>query len=1353
MSTSVGPPNGGDDAWRPPMFDVRLLGVIRCAAPDGESLALGGPKPRAVLARLAMTPGDVVSADALIDVLWGEEPPPTARRSLQAHVAKLRSALGGDEGPLAPAPNGYRLDVPRSAIDVHRIAGYLDELRSLGGNDPARSASLVSQARAMWAYPALADLDDTAWVALERTRLERLEDELADLEIEVLALTGSGDPIAHLERAIAQRPTHEPHWRRLITAYYDAGRQHDALRAYDRAADVLRDELGVDPSPMLQDLRLRILNQDAAPPPGPTCPWKGLVSYQVSDGPAFHGRAHVVDELVTLVQRTSLSVVVGASGAGKSSILRAGLGHRVLTGTIPGFSTVEVISPGNNPMRSLYRLETQPDLLIVDQFEEVFTLTDDERRREDFVDGLVELAATTDTTVLIAVRADFYGFCLSLDALGSILGRHQANVGPLSEQDLRDAIELPAAHAGLRVDPALVEELVGELTGNPGALPLISHALAETWRRRVDGRLTINGYRDAGSVAGALAASAERIHDALGPEDRAELRRLMQRLVEPGSGTAPTRRAMHPDEAAAAGFDTELLAKLIDARLLTASAERVEIAHEALITAWPRLSEWIDDESAGIVLHNNLARATQAWVDNDGEEAELWRAGKLDTAQMWIADSSPTLTDAEALFMAASVERETAATRRARRTARVLRALTTASLVGLVAAIVATVIAVDRSRDADERRMAAETNELATFAAADVTLTDTDRLQIAAALEARTPTFETASLLLESVASVPEILETDDLPIAAVLGNGPSYASGLGIRVARESIEPAWLGVVDGLDLTPTAVPFSPAAMVATGPDVLLAVDPIDHQVVDLISQRPVGTPPDLGGREPAFTTLSGDGAVMGIAFDATPERGAEIVIHRIQTGEVIDRIDVRGEVITELEFSTGSADALLAVVDEAEVHLWRLPGGELDRVIAASSQTSPVTATALNVWTDRLAIGREDGTVETFWREDTTWTRTSSQPLHDGAVTWVEFDADDQLLLTSADNGTVVTWTIDGEPIAGPLAFETRGRTAVVSDIATGHATLIDSRGSTWTWDPRARSGLVDEIGAAPATAPAFLATGAPPIADLSARLDLPEVDDIVVGLDGSEAVIGRSAIRWSADEDLRVPRNGEAPVVAAASSNVLAVHLAGSPDVTLYDAADGGERNIGLGGRDGVVAMSIDKTARHLLVHSDNGVVAWYSLERPDAEILDLPAVLDAHFVGDGLALAATENGLAWIVVGDGSPLLELLGFATDATTVDIDPASGLIATTTADNRLELWDVDSGRRLGAPLSLDLSDPIRWTRFDALGRVVLASGDQTLAVTTDRSRWLDLACQLSVRLNPEATLPDDDRWAGLEVC
>ena len=281
------------------------------------------------------------------------------------------------------------------------------------------------------------------------------------------------------------------------------------------------------------------------------CPFKGLASFDVEDAEVFFGRERLVAEMVARLAGAPLMGIVGPSGSGKSSALRAGLLAAVAGGVLPGSQgwALAVLRPGEHPLRALEQAtaEAAPrDRLIiaVDQFEETFATCGDESERGAFIDALVSSGRDRRgrASVLVAVRADFYGRCAAYPELSRLLGANHVLVGPMRRDELRRAIELPARRAGLRVEPELVDALVADVEGEPGALPLLSTSLLELWQRRDGRRLQMSAYEHVGGVHGAVARLAEGAYERLAPDRRRLARRILLRLAGLAEGEAVVRR-------------------------------------------------------------------------------------------------------------------------------------------------------------------------------------------------------------------------------------------------------------------------------------------------------------------------------------------------------------------------------------------------------------------------------------------------------------------------------------------------------------------------------------------------------------------------------------------------------------------------------------------------------------------------------------------------------------------------------------------------------------------------------------------------------------------------------------------
>ncbi|MFI7125168.1 hypothetical protein ACIBQ1_05700 [Nonomuraea sp. NPDC050153] len=455
-------------------------------------------------------------------------------------------------------------------------------------------------------------------------------------------------------------------------------------------------------------------------------PYRGLAVYGTEDAEVFFGRQDLTRTLVARVRETFRSgsplIVTGPSGAGKSSVLRAGLIPALRHEVAEELSCV-VLAPGADPPAEPAR-RLAPGarrlLLVVDQFEEVFTTCPDERVRRRFIEELVELSRSA--AVVVSVRADFFGHCASYPGLLEAMQR-PAIVGPMTVTQLRAAIEGPAARAGLSLEPGLTDLLLedvgaGGVEHSGGVLPLLSHALLATWQRRTRGTLTMAAYRASGGIARALATSAEETLRRLGADVQPIARDLLVRLVHLDEQTDDTRRRVALADLAPEGVPRQVLDEFVRARLLTVNEDEAEIAHEALIRAWPRLRNWIDANRVGLLVRQRLAEDADTWQRHGKDPAYLYADSRLAAAQEagesgWGGGLSAT-------------EREflDAALRRRRRRTWVVRQVIAALTVLLVAAVTAGVLALRQTGEVTRQRDQAVATQVSDSAngAADASL-------------------------------------------------------------------------------------------------------------------------------------------------------------------------------------------------------------------------------------------------------------------------------------------------------------------------------------------------------------------------------------------------------------------------------------------------------------------------------------------------------------------------------------------------------------------------------------------------------------------------------------------------------
>ncbi|MCC3314558.1 NACHT and WD repeat domain-containing protein [Nocardia africana] len=454
------------------------------------------------------------------------------------------------------------------------------------------------------------------------------------------------------------------------------------------------------------------------------CPYLGLASYRSEDADVFFGRARHTADLVGLIRATAegdggLVVLVGASGAGKSSLLHAGV-LPALTDSEPVWA-IATMTPGPDPMRALLSAVNSegstpgdPDItdvvgsipdavaewasagrriLVVDQMEELFTLCGEERKRAEFLAVLEHLAIGNEhgpVAVVAAIRADFYARCLDEPVLEDALKHRSYLLGPMRLDELADAITRPADIAGYKLESGLEELVISELCGlggggdrrsyDPGALPLVSHVMEAVWERRDGSRLTIEGYRAAGGVLGSVAATAERAWNELSDFQRAVGKQVLLGLVAVGDDSRDTRRKVSRAELLTRTVDAvdAALDALARTRLITLDADSAYLTHEIVLDAWPRLRSWIDDDRVGYLERQRLHTDAADWSEHDRDPSLLYRGARLTTMRDHARNAA--LGPVAAEFLAASESARTRAQRRATARRSALAVLTVVSL-------------------------------------------------------------------------------------------------------------------------------------------------------------------------------------------------------------------------------------------------------------------------------------------------------------------------------------------------------------------------------------------------------------------------------------------------------------------------------------------------------------------------------------------------------------------------------------------------------------------------------------------------------------------------------------------------
>lgn len=873
------------------------------------------------------------------------------------------------------------------------------------------------------------------------------------------------------------------------------------------------------------------LRDEAAAVPG-LCPYRGLASYRQQDARWFFGRERSTDALVDQLRAAEktggLVMLVGASGAGKSSLLNAGLVPTLQDGALSGEANgpglVLQLVPGSDPLAELTRQipeldhvisaseEAAPEepgtpqfahavreavtvwarresssaarpVVIVDQFEETFTLSSDETSKRAFIQLLQAASAPSDTgdpapaLVVLGIRADFYDQCLRYPELADALQHRHMVLGPLTTPELRDAVTGPAKAVGLELEPGLAELIVREVsTDGPrgvhdaGVLPLLSHALLATWQRRKAGRLTLAGYRAAGGIQGAVAASAERAWSDLDLAARTAARLLLLRLVRLGEDTQATRRRgtrrQLAEESTNPTKTEESLEALVRARLVTLDSETVEITHEALLHAWPRLRDWIDEDKNDNLLRQRLEEDGRTWEDSERDTSLLYRGSRLEQARAWRKTAGGTfLTRSAVEFLDASAKLR-------RRTVLITRGAVAALVVLAMVAVVSAVVAWQQRDDAVFEQVVAEADRAQHT---DPSLS----AQLDLVAHNLRPDDEGTRNRLLSIVNAPlatpllghkgAVYLTSFSPNGRVLATA-SYDRTVRLWDVSKPSRPKPMGKpLTGHTSWVSSAVFSP-----DGNTLATASDDGTARLWDVRDPshpRPLGSP--LTGHDGTIylVAFSPDGRTLASASDDRTVRLWKVSDPR--RPKALGALTGHTAAVRSVAFAQDGR-TLAAGGDDGTIRMWSISDPRrpkpIDKVL--SGHTGTVHSVAFSPDGRTLASGSSDNTIRLWKVTDPRHARSLGTPLtgHTGAVWSVAFNSAGTMLAAASADSTASLWNVRdpahpsqvGEPLAGSsgemyaLGFSPDGRT-----LATGSG---DNKVRLWSIPT---SDMVGRIGA----------------------------------------------------------------------------------------------------------------------------------------------------------------------------------------------------------------------------------------------------------------------------------------------
>ena len=1105
-------------------------------------------------------------------------------------------------------------------------------------------------------------------------------------------------------------------------------------------------------------------------------PYKGLRPFVEADAADFFGRDRLVDELITRIGEPEdgarFLAVVGPSGSGKSSLVRAGLVPALRRGAVPGSDGWYVVElhPGAHPFEELaaaltriavtpltglverlqqdgaglFRvaadiLPTPPAqlLVVIDQFEEVFTLVEDEDQRARFLSALA-IAATDPRSrvrVVVTLRADLYDRPLSHPGIAELMKARTVTVTPLTPGDLERAIAGPAEAVGVGVDTALVAALVAEVADQPASLPLLQYALTELFERRDRGRLTLDAHDAVGGVSGALARRAEDLYGRLPPPGQEAARQLFLRLVTLGDeGSEDTRRRVPRTELGALEVAPEAMDAAVDAfgarRLLTFDRDpvtrgpTVEVAHEALLREWARLHGWIEAARDDVRAHRRLAADAGEWVESGRDASFLLRGDRLRRFETWMDTSGLALTDAERDYLEASVARRDAerATEEARATRE--RTLERRSLVRLrvVVAVLAalalvasglTALALDQRQQARQEARAATARELA--AAAVASLDQDPERSILLALEAVDVTRRADGVVLrEAEEALHRAVKSSRIVRTVPQGGFGLAVSSDGARFvtggsAREDGTATVWDADTGEALLVLRGPGGAPGGVALSPDDRLVATIHDDGTSGTVRIWDAATGEErhvLRGHEAVVTrpAFSPDGRWLA----AGGEDGT-VRIWDVAAGT--EEMTLAGHTDLVLSAAFSPDGSRLVTAGDMTARIWDLAAGDV--VVTLAGHAWGVTSAVFSPDGRRVATASVDAEARIWDAETGALLQTFAGP---SSLEAVAFSPDGTRLAAVGSDALARVWDVETGRELLTLAGPTGGGLLSVAFSPDGDRLLASGRDDTTrVWDisvAGARDWLtvpsVELILAGVAFSPDGT-TFAAPAEPAGVTIWDAETGDEVITLTGPEQKLTTVAFspdgaKLAAGSDLT-----EAPPVWDVRTGELLFTLdrhpfdtvraiAFSPDGTrivtggwdgtarAWDATTGEQTDV-LRANSSVVAVAYSPDGRLLVTGGENGTVEVW-----DAATLKLRRTLLGHtsvvsglaFGPDGMLVTASDDGTAKVWdLASGAERITFRGHRAGVTQIAVGPDGTQVATTSDDATTKLWDPATGREL----------------------------------------------------------------------
>ena len=1033
------------------------------------------------------------------------------------------------------------------------------------------------------------------------------------------------------------------------------------------------------------------------------CPYQGLFAFREENAHLFFGRETFVDQLVNMVQQKPIVLVTGSSGSGKSSVVYAGLvpylrqsGEWEIAELRPGPEPIQALVATLSPFlvadvpefertrmnyqlaeemlrehTSLLELVTQilqnnesgqQMLLVIDQFEELYTLCSDEGMRHRFLDMILEATSAPvfqfKLYVVLTLRVDFLGQVLSHRVFADRLYQADIKLGPMNRNEMARAIANPATQQGVNFEEGLVERILNDVGNEPGTLPLLQFALTQLWSNQHEGQLTHQAYESINGVTGALARYADHIYGALDIPEQAQARRVLMRLVRPGESTEDTRRLAYRSELDIA--DWELAQQLVDARLMVAGRtpdgqETVEVVHEALIEKWQKLQEWINEDRAFHTWQDRLWTAMRQWDASNRDEDALLRGVLLIEAESWFSERQTDLSQAEQNYIQSSIalrkHHEAQGLKAQQSRERSRRAIIFSLALGLVVALLLAVFSLGQWQRSRDQQLIALSNQLAAQAISHAESQETDLAQL---------------LSLESYRLV-DSLESRSALLVSLLRS--PYRNIL--RHYKNPVSAAALGSDSRLLVTLEANGTIELADAKTG------------QVINQLPHEHLGKVNTIALSPNNQIIASGDDTGLIVIWDISNPNDPKI-LQKINQPTGVSKVVFSPD---DQTVAAGGADS--------RIFLWNVSTGQLegDPLIGHTGDVRSLAISPNGRW---LASGSVNNAWATMDEVVILWDLSEAAPQgHQLAgltddVNDVTFSSDGRLVAACSTDGGIMLWNVETQhPISEPFYHSSSEQSASVAlpqikiALSPDQQTLASggADGEIILWD---------------------LTTGKPQREPLPARAGA--INDLEFSRDGHTLVSANddgAVILWAIDVQLgeSLPKLDQR--IWSLAFNPAAITkpqlISGSEDGTIifWDITSG--QSVGQyikGHSEHVNSVAVSPLGGILATGSDDRTIRLWDVST--GELLTKPlightdSVLNVTFSPNGQILASTsrdETIILWDMSTFQTLGKPLIGHTDDVWESAFSFDGKILASASWDGSIILWDIAAQKAIGLPL------------------------------------------------------------------